>query len=189
MSVAQLLKNPLYWALAFSAAAIATGAVTLGTILVPLAVSWGIERADAAILASVMSLIGIVGSVAFGWVADKLGGAKGLALLAVNSAILWAILLIQPPFPVLIVIIGLIGMHGAGMIPNLSRGIADTFGAASFSRGFGLFSLVSLPFTVVAIVGSQAVYSSTGSYSGAIIAMIVFFIVAAVFALGSSRQA
>ena len=183
MGVGTLLKNIRFWKLALSASALTTGSVILGTIMIPMAISWGIDRTNAAILASVMSLVGIIGSVAFGWVADRLGGLRGLALLAINCALLWAALLIHPSFPVLLIIIGLIGMHGAGMIPNVSRAISDVFGAASFSRGFGLVTIVSLPFTVIGVIGSQAAYSSTGSYSGAIITMIVFYSIATVLAL------
>ena len=37
--------------------------------------------------------------------------------------------------------------------------------------------------TVIGVIGSQAAYSSTGSYSGAIITMIVFYSIATVLAL------
>lgn len=188
LSMGQLLARPRFWAFALASAAIITGAVTLGAVLIPMAESWGIERSDAALLASIMSLVGMVGSVLFGWVADRIGGARGLALLAFASAILWGALLLRPPFPVLAVIIGLIGMCGAGTIPNLSRGISDTFGQASFSRGFGLATTISLPFTVLAVPGFPFVYSTTGSYSPAIMALVAFYAVSFLFALGASRR-
>ncbi len=188
LTVPQLLAMPSFWAFAISGSAVATGAVLLGTVLIPMAMSWGIDRPHAAVLASIMSLVGIVGSVAFGWVADRLGGARGLALLCINLAILWGILLLRPSYGVLAVVIGLIGMHGAGMIPNLSRGLADAYGAASFSRGFGMATTLSLPFTVVAVIGSSMVYGATGSFAIAISGMIALFVIAAPFTLLAARK-
>ncbi|MFD2134257.1 hypothetical protein ACFSLT_01625 [Novosphingobium resinovorum] len=78
--------------------------------------------------------------------------------------------------------IGLIGMHGAGAIPTLGKGLTDSFGQASYSRGFGLNTLIGLPFIAVAVVGAARVHSVTGSYDGAIVAIAVFF--AAAVALG-----
>lgn len=140
--------------------------------------SWGFTRPEAALLQSIMSLVGIVGSVLFGFVADRLGGGRSLALIGFNCAVLWLILLQHPPFIVAAVAIGLIGMHGAGAIPTLGRGLSDTFGQASYSRGFGLNTLIGLPFIAFAIVGSARTFTMTGSYDLAIIGISVFFVAA-----------
>lgn len=116
----------------------------------------------------------------FGVVADKLGGGRSLALIGFNCAALWAILLTHPPFVVTAVVVGLIGMHGAGAIPTLGRGLSDTFGQASYSRGFGLSTLIGLPFIAISVVGSARVFTMTGSYDLAVQAIAAFF-VAAIF--------
>jgi MFS family permease len=182
-SIAQLLKRPQFWALCLAAIASMSSSVLLGSLLVPMGISWGFTRAESALLASIMSAVGIVGSILFGWCADKLGGARSLALIAFDCAILWGLLLIAPPFPVVALIVGLIGMHGAGSIPTMSRGLSDTFGQASFSRGFGLNTIIGLPFIAFAIIGSAGVYTKTGSYRPAILAMSGYFVVAILLAL------
>lgn len=179
-SVAQLLARPRFWALCLAAIASMTSSVLLGSLLVPMGMSWGFERSDAALMQSIMSLVGIFGSVLFGFVADKLGGGRSLALIGFDCAVLWAILLLHPPFAVTAVVVGLIGMHGAGAIPTLGRGLSDTFGQASYSRGFGLNTLISLPFVAVAVMGSAKVFTVTGSYDPAIQGIALFF-VAAIF--------
>ena len=187
LTIAQLLSRPQFWMLAFASAAVSAGAVTLGSVLIPMATSWGYTRGDAAILASIMAGVGIVGSVLFGWVADRIGGARGLATIALTCALLWGLLLFQPPFAALAVVIGLIGMCGAGLIPNLSRALADAFGAPSFSRGFGLATTLGLPLTVAMVPGFPAINTAFGSYSPAIIVLVVFYLASFVCALAANR--
>jgi MFS family permease len=186
-SVGQLMSQPLFWALCLACAATMTSSVLLGSLLVPMGVSWGFTRGESAIIQSVMSAVGILGSIMFGWVADKLGGARTLALIGFDCAILWVLFLLQPPFLVTAAIAGLIGMHGAGAIPSISRGIADNFGPASFSRGFGLNTIIGLPFIAFGIIGSAGVYTATGSYDPAIKVMAGFFVLALALGLYASR--
>lgn len=183
LSVGQLLARPRFWAISLAAVASMTSSVLLGSLLVPMGISWGFTRPEAALLQSIMSLVGIAGSILFGWVADKIGGGRSLALIGFDCAILWLILLQHPPFWIAAVVIGLIGMHGAGAIPTLGRGLSDAFGQASYSRGFGLVTLVGLPFIATAVVGSARIFSVTRSYDGAIVAICVFFVVAIVLGL------
>lgn len=183
LSIAQLLSRSRFWALSLAAVASMASSIMLGSLLVPMGESWGFSRAEAAQLQSIMSLSGIAGSVMFGWIADKLGGGRSLALIGFNCALLWAMLLFHPPFAVTAIIVGLIGMHGVGAIPTLGRGLSDTFGQASYSRGFGLNTLIGLPFIASAVIGSAKVFSLTGSYDPAIKAITVFFVLAVVLGL------
>ena len=120
-----------------------------------------------------MSFSGMAGSVLFGWVADRIGGARGMALLAFDFAVLLGLLLLQLPFALLAVVIGLLGLHGSGMIPNLSRALADTFGQEGFSRAFGLATSLSVPFTLIGLVSTGISVSHTSSYAVAIAATAV----------------
>lgn len=183
LSVAQLLARPRFWALCLAANASMASSVMLGSLLVPMGQSWGFTRPEAALLQSMMSMVGIAGSVLFGWVADKLGGGRSLALIGFDCAVLWAVLLLHPPFAVTAIVIGLIGLHGAGAIPTLGRGLSDAFGQASYSRGFGLNTLIGLPFIAISVIGSAKVFTASGSYDGAIVAMAGFFIVAMLLGL------
>ena len=182
-SVAQLLARAPFWAICLAAIASMASSVLLGSLLVPMGVSWGFTRTQSAAIQSIMSAVGILGSVLFGWVADRLGGARALALIAFDCAVLWLLLLLQPPFLATAAICGLIGMHGAGAIPGISRAFTDTFGAASFSRAFGLNTMIGLPFIGFAIVGSAGVYTATGSYAPALEVMAAYFAVATLLAL------
>lgn len=107
-------------------------------------------------------------SILFGWITDRIGGARGLALIAFNFAVLLGLLLLHLPFVPLAIVIGLLGLHGSGMIPNLSRALADAFGQDSFSRAFGLATSLSVPFTLIGLIGTGISVTRTGGYGLAI---------------------
>ncbi len=182
-TVGQLLARPAFWAICLAAIASMTSSVLLGTLLVPMGISWGFSRGESALIQSIMAAVGLIGSVLFGWLADRLGGGRTLALIAFNCVLLWALLLLQLPFAAVALVVGLIGMHGAGAIPGLGRAISDAFGQASFSRGFGINTMIALPFMAIALVGAPSVYEVTGSYAPAIVAMAAFFAIAVALAL------
>lgn len=188
MSVGQLLASPRFWALTLAVGAINTGSVILGAHLIPMALSWGFDRAPAALLASAMALAGIAGSVLFGWVSDRIGGGRALALLAFDAALLWALLLAGLPYAALALVVALIGMHGSGAIPALSRAIGEWLGPESFSRAYGLAMTAALPITILGVMGTASAYQVKGSYTIAILAMIAYFVVAIPLGLSAARR-
>ena len=171
-----LLLNRRFWTIAMGANASVVGSIVLTTHMVPMAMSWGDTATAAATLLSVMSVVAMVGTVFFGWVTDRLGGALTLALLVMDSAILWALLLVHPPFAVLLVIIGLIGFHAVGAAPVLGMAMSEVFGEKEFSRAYGMANLVSLPFTMLASPVAAFIFSRSGSYSGVILTEVAFLL-------------
>lgn len=178
-TASQILRSPRFWAFAVAAAIIITGIVVLNTHLIPLAGTWGISTTAAATLISVCALAGIPGSIMWGWIADKIGGGPALALCALDCAVLWAVLLTDPSYPVALLVIGLMGMHGSASIPLMGMALSEAFGAASFSRAYGLSNLMTLPFTVVGIQAASAMFVKTGSYVSVMIVLIAAFLLVA----------
>jgi cyanate permease len=187
-TVPQLLKNVRFWLLALAVGAINTSSVVLAAHLPSMGVAWGYATTSAAALASIMSLVGMAGSIIFGFVSDKIGGARTLALIAFDDVILWLLLLMDLPYTARAVVIGLIGMHGSGAIPAMSKAMASAFGEASFSRAFGLASTATLPLMVAAVVGFGVVFQARGSYAAGIVAMIAYFVVVIPLAIIAGRR-
>jgi MFS-type transporter involved in bile tolerance (Atg22 family) len=150
--------------------------------------AWGYAQTSAAALASVMSLVGMAGSIIFGLVSDRIGGARTLALIAFDDAILWSLLLTDLPYAERAVVIGLIGMHGAGAVPALSKAVASAFGEESFSRAFGLASTATLPLLIAGVFGFGVIFQMQGSYSAGMVALIVYFVVAIPLAIVAGRR-
>lgn len=184
----QLLASPRFWGLALAFIASATGTVILLAHMVPLARSWGLSAAQAAILLSVQSLSGIVGTLLCGWIADRLGGARTLAILVFDETVLWGLLLLHPPFAASVAIIGVFGLHSAGTVPVTGLALSQTFGQENFSRAYGLVNLVNLPFSVLCVPAASFVFTHTGSYSGVIIGMVVFLAVTCLMPLAAARR-
>ena len=151
-------------------------------------VAWGYAPTSAAALASVMSLVGMAGSIIFGFVSDKIGGARALALIAFDDIILWALLLMDLPYTARAVVVGLIGMHGSGAIPAISKAMASAFGEASFSRAFGLASTATLPLMIASVFGFGLIFQTQGSYAAGIVAMIAYFVIAVPLAIVAGRR-
>lgn len=188
LSVGQLLKHPRFWAIAVAVGSINTSSVMLGVHLVSMGESWGFSRENAALLISTMSLVGIAGSVLFGLIADRLGGGRTLALITFDAGLLWLAFLLGLPFVPLAIVIGLIGMHGSGAIPSLSRALTDAFGPATFSRAYGLATTVTLPLTVVGVLGTGTIFRLNGDYVVAIVVMVAYFAISIPLALFAARS-
>lgn len=188
LGVADLLRSPRLWALSLAAVASMTSSIILTAHMVPMAATWGYSTTLAATLLSVQALSGIAGTVLFGWVADRIGCVNALALIVFDGAALWMLLLLQPPVPLMAILVGLIGLHGAGVLPVLGLVLSEAFGRVNFSRAYGLSNMLSLPFSVMCVPAAAIVYTKTGSYAGAIVGQVIFFLIAVVLALSTRRR-
>lgn len=187
LKIGDLLRSAGFWTLALAYASVMIGQTFLAAHMVPLAMGWGIDATRAASLLTASSFGGMAGSALFGWVADKLGGAATIVIMCVNSAILWAIMLLHPPFTAFVILAALMGLHGAGVGAVVSLAMSQRFGQASFSRAFGLSNLVNLPFLVAGVPVAGLIYVRTGTYTLAIIGVVGIFLLGALLAATSRR--
>jgi MFS family permease len=184
----ELLRSVRFWTMSLVFMASAASSIVLTAHMVPMAKIWGYSPTLAATLLSAMSFAGIAGTLLFGWISDRLGGPRTLALLAFDSAILWVLLLVpHRPFAATIGIIALMGLHGAGALPAMSAALSEVFGQQSFSRAYGLANLVNLPVSVVCVPAAAMIYARTGSYAGAMVVVAAFLLTACLAVLAGRR--
>jgi MFS family permease len=188
MTLGQLGKQAEFWVFAMAAAITISATMVLTFSMVQLGQSWGLSSGQGAILLTIMSFAGMAGSVLFGWVADRIGGARGLALLCVDYAIVFVVLLFKLPFALLAVVIAVAGLHGSGTIPNVSRALAASFGTESYSRAFGFSTALSVPVTVIAVVGMASIHTGTGSYVAGFIALAAVLIALALLTFAAHKR-
>lgn len=189
LTVPEILRSPAFWMLALAAGVIITAIMVMTFNMIPFAESLGVDRDRGALLQATMAFSGMAGSILFGWVADRIGGARGVALIAVSMGLLLLLLIFgNLPYGAVMVVIGLFGLCGAGMVPNVSRALATSLGQHSFSRAFGLQSALSVPLTAIGIWGMGASFTRTHSYSTAIVALAVAMLVVVPLALASGRM-
>lgn len=189
LTLGQIVQRPAFWYLAIASSAIITAIMVLTFGMVTMAEGMGYSREEGAFLQTIMSLSGMVGSILFGWLADRLGGFRGLALLAFDFALLMILLVLELPYAALVVVIALLGLHGAGMVPNVSRALAATLGRESFSRAFGLSSFLSVAFTAAGLYGMNLSHKMLGDYSGSTLGIAVLLLIAVPLALTAGRFA
>jgi cyanate permease len=185
ITMAQLLRSARFWALTLAFMASAAGSIVLTAHMAPMARTWGYSATLAATLLSIQSFAGIAGTVVFGWVADRLGGARALALVVFDAALLWLLLLLHLPFAATAAVIALAGLHGAGAVPVLSVALSESFGRESFSRAFGLANLVNLPVSVACVPAAAMIYARSGSYAGAILVQAAFLLLASLLVMAA----
>jgi MFS family permease len=178
LTIGQLVGRPHFWTLAMGWAAVMMSASIASAHLVPMSQEWGLNAMQAASLLTAFSAMGAVGTLAFGWLADRLGYKKAFVLLCIDSAVLWAAMLLHPPYALLLLLAGLVGFHGGAAIPVFGVALTRSFGQASFGRAFGLGYVVSLPFCLLSVPAAARVYMHTGSYSGAMAGLIGFLVFA-----------
>ncbi len=185
LSAPAIWRSMRFWAIALVSVVVNAGTVILAAHMMPMAQTWGFSPTLAASLITVQMIAGIAGTLLFGWIGDKLGGVKTLALIAFDAVILWMLLLAHPPFPLLVVVIGFMGVHGAGILPVVGLALSQTFGHQNFSRVYGLTNFLNLPFSVACVPAAAFVYTTTGSYNGAIIGQSILLASVALFALSA----
>lgn len=187
LTILGLLKRPKFWALSLAVGVPNTSSTLLGLHLVSMAKSWGVAPLAAAGLASIMSAGGIAGSVMFGILADRIGGARALVVIALASAALWLLFVAGLSYGGLAVAVGLIGMCGAGTVPAFSKALGDAFGRESFSRAIGLMVPITLPILFAGLIGPGTVVRIYGSYTPVVLAMTATLGLAGMLAFLASR--
>lgn len=185
----RLTRTADYWCLGLAAAIMGGGGATIATHIMPMAIGQGIVPAEAALLISVLGGAGIAGSVAYGMLADRIGGGRALAMNAFLQAILWCGLLVPMGFLPRLLLAGLIGLNAGGMITTLGTALSQRFGAAALGGALGLWSLMNLPFTVGMPPLAGVMYARTGSYRIAFAVQIGLFLVAVLLASIAARRA
>jgi MFS family permease len=179
----RVATTPAFWALSLATTAVLTSAAAINTHLFAMVTQWGISDLHAATLPSFGALAGAAGAYIFGWLADRLGGPVALALCCFDTALLCLALFLQPDYPMLIVFISLFGVHVAGAVPAFTLALSKISGPDAFGAAFGLGSFVFMVLSPFMTPISGAIFVRTGSYSLALIILIVLALMGAALAL------
>lgn len=178
-----------YWCIGLAASMLAGGGASLVTHLMPMAIGEGIRPELAAVLLSVLGGSGIIGSVLYGSLADRLGGSRALGLNAAIQAVLWIGMLMPMDFLPRLLLTAAIGVNAGGMISSLGTALSQRFGAAALGGAMGFWSLMNLPFSVGMPPLAGILYALYGGYTVAFSVQIGLFVTAALLAAVAARRA
>jgi MFS family permease len=159
-----LIARPVFWVLATSIGLMTGAGIMKVAHLVPLLAEQGRSFDQANFLLALSGGTGLVGSLAFGALADRWGAIKALVLNAALQAASWTIFLAPVGMGLLVLDAIVVGACGGGVMAALGSFISAVFGAKSFSRTFGVLGLFTLPFLFGMPPITSWIYSMSGSY-------------------------
>ncbi|MDE2436681.1 MAG: MFS transporter [Sphingomonadales bacterium] len=159
-----ILRRPAFWVLVV-AIGFVTGAGTMKLAhFIPLLTGQGRSFDEANTLLALQGGSGIFGSLLFGWLADRIGGPRALAINAGIQAVVWTIYLAPVSLPVLTIDAVIGGACGGGVAGAFGVTVAALFGARAFGRTYSLFQISTLPFLFAMTPLASALFQATGSY-------------------------
>lgn len=174
-----ILQRADFWLLTLGVGLLNGSGMIKISHLVALTAEQGVTLADAGLLLAVSGGAGAVGSLFFGWLADKIGGLGALSVNAIVQACTWTIFLMKPSMTLMMVDAIIMGVAGAGVYSAAIVAKNDVFGAAHLAKVMG----VSGPIMVIPNFLSPAVAGilrdNTGSYEVVLWATIASCLVSA----------
>lgn len=184
-----VLRSPVFWILVAGQGILAGAGTMKLAHFIPLLTEQGRSFHEANLLLAISGGAGLLGSFAFGALADRIGGARALVLNAILQAAMWTIFLVPVSFPVLLADAVVVGACGGGIQGAFGVILASVFGQKHFSRAFGLTALFTLPFLFGLTPAASLLYEATGNYHLPMGLMVGGFLIAAVlFALISAKE-
>ncbi len=182
-SISPLLRDTYFWGILLSVGLITCGGIVISSHLVPYATGHGIEATRAALLLTINGSASMAGALACGWIADRIGARITCALLGIVLAGVWGLLVAFPRFEVMCVLLLGTGLCSGGLQPAFTTLLANAFGREVFASALGIGTLLMLPLTFSAAPLAGAIYDATGSYAGAFLLQVGFFLAAALILL------
>lgn len=175
-----ILAHPIFWLIVLGDGVLNGANITNSAHIVPVAVEGGISHGAAAILLSVGGGASILGSLSSGFLSDRMGPARTLALVGVGLTISWVILASTPWYPGLMLAMILCGGCGAAVFPPTNILLTRVFGLRALPQALGLIGPFALPFTFAMSPAVGAIHDRVGSYSPIFIALAMLCALVAV---------
>jgi MFS family permease len=167
-SNASVLKAPAFWLIVAACLPLIIGLIVVQANIAVMAQDAGIDAKGASYLVSLISVGTALGSVAFGWAADRLHPRLVYAAAAALGA-LSLLAMLGPRGFYLLAISGVgLGFAGGSAAPLIAVLIVRSFGVALYPRVGGLFTPFMLP-VALGPVAAGAIRDATGAYDLALI--------------------
>lgn len=183
-----LLRRPLFWVVAIVIGIAVGGGILKAAHLVPLVMGQGWPLEQAAFLLAISGGTGILGAIAFGWLADRAGPGYALALNCAVQGMVWFIYLQPVTYGLLVLDSIIVGACGGGLAAAQGVLLSRLFGAQNFARAMGLVTFFTVPFTFGVSPLASALFDATGSYRMPIALQIAGFGLAALIFLAIGRR-
>ncbi|WP_247596033.1 MULTISPECIES: MFS transporter [unclassified Rhodococcus (in: high G+C Gram-positive bacteria)] len=172
-------RDPLYWRLILTFALLAMTVTGLVAYLIPMLRHYGMGAGQAATMASLMGLAGVIGRLGVGWLIDILrptAVAAGLLLIFTASVVLFAVGGVGYA-PVLAIALGcLLG----GELDMVAYFTSRYFGLAAYGKAFAGPYMAFVLGGAIAPFGVGLVVDRTGTYTVALYGIAALAVVSAI---------
>lgn len=169
LTMPQIIRMRSFWLISLSMGMVFASFASMLANLSPYAARLGVSDGAISTMIAVLSLAGLVGKLVFGAAADRVNLKYGLWSAHCLLLIAFSLLLLEPPYWVLLIAAVCFGLATGGLLPVWNAMVAQLFGVNSFGRAMGamgpVITLSILP--AYAVVGR--LFDSTGSYSAGLI--------------------
>lgn len=165
LGMADIIRMRPFWLIGLSMGMVFAAFAAVMANLAPYAARLGIGEASISTMIAVLAVGGMIGKFAFGTAADKVNLKLGLWAAHFLLGTAFLIMLLEPPFPLLLVASACFGLSTGGLLPVWNAMVVKIFGVDSFGRTMGamgpLITLSIIP--AYALVGR--LFDATGSYT------------------------
>jgi predicted MFS family arabinose efflux permease len=165
LGMGDIVRMRSFWLIGLSMGMVFAAFSSMLANLSPYAARLGTGEAAISTMIAVLSIAGLVGKLVFGTAADRINLKYGLWSAHILLLIAFSILLLEPPYWLLLVASACFGLSTGGLLPVWNAMIARVFGVDSFGRTMGAMG----PLITICIMPGFAVtgrlFDSTGSYS------------------------
>jgi len=178
LSLGQAIRTKRFWMYTFAQFCFVICLMSIMTHTVPHATDIGISAAQAANILAIIGGAGILGRVAMGSLADRIGAKQAFAIcFALLSAILVVLLLAKEAW--LFYLFGAVfGIAYGGIAALIGPLIADLFGLRAHGTILGVSSFGGTLGGAIGPVMTGRIFDVTGSYQLAFIIFIILSVVA-----------
>lgn len=140
-----------------------------------LTATWGVERAAAGNLTSLVAWTSVPASLLVGWASDRFQMRRPIVLLLVPVAVVSMVVLVTAQsFTVVVVALVMYGLFGKLTLdPVLVASVADVVPDRLRSTAFGLYNAIGMSAAILAPYVTGAIVDVTGAFTGAFLLSIV----------------
>jgi len=162
LGMGDIIRMRSFWLISLSMGMIFASFATMLANLSPYAARLGVGEGAISTLIAVLSIAGLMGKFVFGMAADRINLKHGLWFAHALLLGAFAILLLEPPYWLLLVASAFLGLSTGGLLPVWNAMVAKAFGVDSFGRTMGVMG----PVITLCIMPAYAVvgrlFDSTG---------------------------
>ncbi|WP_156022592.1 MFS transporter [Sphingobium indicum] len=190
MTMKEAARSLALWRVGISTSIMMAIASCFIVHIVPLITEMGVNRSDAALLASLYGIAGVVGKLVTGWMMERIDG--GLIGALTNAATAIALIFLLDPFRTEMVIVAaliIVGYSNGTKLQICVYLTGSLAGLRNYGKIFGtISSAIALASGLGVLLGGM-IYDSFGSYQAMVIAFIPASLLAAalIFRINTSR--